>query len=82
MLITLAEYARRLGKTHQTVRQKVVRGTLNAQKIGHTWMIEENEPYDDMRFRDSHVTEVDRDALMEEKKSLLSRLEKINKLLE
>lgn len=50
MLIPLAEYARRLGKTHQTVRQKVTRGNLKAQKIGKTWMIEEDEPYDDLRW--------------------------------
>lgn len=45
MLIPLAEYARRIGKTHQTVLQKVKRGTLPAQRIGTTWMIDEDEPY-------------------------------------
>lgn len=45
MLIPLAEYARRLGKTHQTVLQKVKRGNLEAKRIGTTWMIDEDEPY-------------------------------------
>jgi len=50
-LITLKEYALRLGKNPDVVRQKSLRGTLKtAQKLGRDWFIDENEPYVDRRI--------------------------------
>ena len=49
MLISLAEYAKIHGKEESTVRQKVLRGNLNAQKIGRNWIIDSDEPYEDHR---------------------------------
>ena len=49
-LISLKEYAERLGKNPDIVRQKALRGTFKtAQKIGRDWVIEEDEPYIDAR---------------------------------
>lgn len=51
MLITIAEYAARIGKAPRTVRQKIQLGHLPAQKIGRDWLIEEGTPYEDMRVK-------------------------------
>lgn len=51
-LITLKEYAERIGKNHVVVRQKAIRGTFStAQKIGRDWFIDEDEPYEDRRIK-------------------------------
>ena len=50
-LITLKEYASRIGKDPVVVRQKILRGNLPAQKIGRDWLIEEDTPYTDLRRR-------------------------------
>lgn len=51
-LITLKEYAERHGRNPATFRQKALRGGFKtAQKIGRDWMIDENEPLDDMRIK-------------------------------
>lgn len=49
MLISLSEYAKRLGVASANVRQKILRGKLRARKIGNSWAIEEDEPYIDHR---------------------------------
>ena len=49
MLTTVTEYARRLGLHPDTVRQKILRGNLPAQKVGGVWLIDENTPYIDHR---------------------------------
>lgn len=50
-MITLKEYAERLGKNHVVVIQKAARGTFNtAKKIGVQWFIDEDEPYTDARI--------------------------------
>ncbi len=50
-LITLKEYAERLGRNPQVVYQKAARGTFRtARKIGRQWFIEETEPYNDCRI--------------------------------
>lgn len=61
MLITLKEYAARLDKNPDVVRQKALRGTFKtAVKIGRDWLIDEDEPYTDARrkkpcnWRDRH----------------------------
>lgn len=49
MVITVTEYAKLHGVKPDTVRQKILRGKLPAQKVGSVWLIEENEPYVDNR---------------------------------
>jgi uncharacterized protein YcfJ len=50
-MITLKEYALRLGKNPDVVRQKALRGTMKtARKIGRDWFIDEDEPYTDARI--------------------------------
>lgn len=51
MLISLAEYAAKHGVKQATVRQKILRGNLEAQKIGRNWVIEEDTPYIDTRVK-------------------------------
>ena len=51
-LITLKEYAERLGKNPIVVRQKAQRGTFQtAMKMGRDWFIDEDEPYEDARIK-------------------------------
>ena len=50
-LISLLEYAKKHGVTPDTVRQKILRGYLNAFKIGRNWVIDSEEPYVDNRKR-------------------------------
>ena len=50
--ITLKEYAARLGKKHDTVRQQANRGAFQtAERIGRDWFIDPNEPYPDRRVK-------------------------------
>lgn len=48
-LISITEYANKIGRHVSAVRQKVESGTLPAVKIGNVWAIDENEPYVDFR---------------------------------
>lgn len=51
MLISIAEYARKHGKSPVSARQKAARGGFKtAQKIGKTWVIDADEPYTDGRI--------------------------------
>ena len=51
MLITLVEYARRIGKNPMVVRQKAARGGFKtARKAGRDWWIDEAEPFVDRRI--------------------------------
>ncbi len=51
-MITLKEYAERLGKNPVIVRQKALRGTFKtAVKRGRDWWIDEDEPYEDARIK-------------------------------
>lgn len=52
-LITLVEYAHRVGKAPNTCRKKAEIGTLNAVKMGRDWFIEEDEEYRDARHNKS-----------------------------
>lgn len=50
-LIPIAEYAARIGRHPDTVRQKCLRGTLpGAVKIGRDWLIPPETPYPDRRI--------------------------------
>ena len=52
MLVSLAEYARRHGKTTATARQRAARGAFKTvQKIGRDWLIDDAEPWADGRIR-------------------------------
>ena len=51
-MITLKEYAERLGKNPVIVRQKALRGGfITARKFGRDWVIDEEEEYADNRIR-------------------------------
>lgn len=52
-LISLKEWADKNGITADTARQKILRGKLKATKIGHNWVIDENEKNIDHRRKDS-----------------------------
>lgn len=49
-LISLKDYADKIGKSYPLVYQKAVRGGFDtAQKVGSRWVIEASEPWVDMR---------------------------------
>lgn len=50
-LISLAEYAEMHGVKQATIRQKVLRGKLEACKIGRNWVIDKDTPYVDNRIK-------------------------------
>ena len=52
-IITLKEYARRVGKAPNTCRKKAEIGTLKAVKMGRDWFIDEDEEYKDARHERS-----------------------------
>lgn len=50
-MITLMEYAKRIGKNARVVRRKAANGDFKtAAKIGRDWFIDEDEEYIDRRF--------------------------------
>lgn len=51
MLISITEYAARNGRNPATIRQRILRGTLPAVKIGRDWLIEEDTPLTDTRIK-------------------------------
>lgn len=54
MMISLSEYAKRHKKDESVLRRKAQNGGFKtAQKIGRNWVIDENEPYEDRRFKAS-----------------------------
>jgi excisionase family DNA binding protein len=48
--ISTAEYAKKVGKSPRTIRDKIIAGTLPAVKIGNSYAIREDEPYIDARI--------------------------------
>ena len=57
-LISLTEYAEKVGKDPSRVRRKAINGDFKtAQKIGRNWVIDENEPYIDNRRKDNNDVE-------------------------
>lgn len=51
-LISLKDYADKIGKPYPLVYQKAVRGGFEtAQKVGSRWVIDASEPWVDMRHR-------------------------------
>ena len=58
MLITLSAYAKMHGKNPESARKKAARGGFKtAQKTGHTWLIDSEEPYDDLRQKEHAASE-------------------------
>lgn len=53
MLISLKEYAAKHGVHQDSVRQKILRGNLQAIKVGRNWCIDEDTPYDDLRRKEN-----------------------------
>lgn len=52
MLISLAEYAAKVGRAPVSVRQMARNGGFKtAQKIGRDWLIDAAEPYQDRRVK-------------------------------
>lgn len=52
MLITLKEWAERVGIDPATARQKAIRGAIPARKFGRDWVIEEDTPNTDHRKKE------------------------------
>ena len=51
-LITITEYAAMHGRDPASVRQKALRGGFKtAVKIGRDWLIDKDEPYEDLRCK-------------------------------
>ena len=51
-MLTISQYAARIGKAPRSVQQKCKAGTLpGAVKIGRDWLIPENAPYPDARIK-------------------------------
>ena len=50
-LISIAEYAEMHGVKADTVKHKILRGNLEAIKIGRNWCIDKNTPYADNRVK-------------------------------
>lgn len=51
-LISLAEYAKKNGRSTRQIRQKAAAGGFaTAQKIARNWVIDEGEPYIDKRIK-------------------------------
>lgn len=50
-LITLKQWAQREGISPATARQRAIRGTLPAVKMGRDWFIEESTPNTDNRIK-------------------------------
>lgn len=52
MLISLEEYAQLHGRASGTIRQRCIRGSFtSARKIGHSWVIDSEEPLIDNRVK-------------------------------
>lgn len=53
MLVSLAEYAQKIGKSPSRARRMAIAGRLSsARKIGSVWVIDDSEPWPD----DNRVT--------------------------
>ena len=50
--LSCAEYAKKVGVAHNTVRHKCIAGNVpGAIKIANRWLIPEDTPYTDLRFK-------------------------------
>lgn len=53
--ISVKEYASIHGVAPANIRQKILRGTLDAEKVGHEWVLNRNTPYVDARKSDTEI---------------------------
>lgn len=63
-LITLVEYAHRVGRAPNTCRKRAEMGSIKAVKMGRDWFIDENEVYTDARHarsKDNPIANVRRE---------------------
>lgn len=49
--VTIREYAKIHGVNPANIRQKILRGTLKAERLGNEWLIDKDTPYTDARRR-------------------------------
>jgi DNA (cytosine-5)-methyltransferase 1 len=62
-LVSLAEYAIKHGKALRSVRQKAAAGGFStAVKIGRNWVINEEEPYSDLRIKSGQYVDARKNA--------------------
>lgn len=60
MFISLSEYARLHGKNPESARKRAARGGFQtARKEGRSWIIDSEEPYDDLRQHDTKEPDMD-----------------------
>lgn len=63
MLISLGEYAKRHGRNPVTARARAQSGKFKtAQKIGRNWVIDEDEPWNDLRIKSGKYIKRDGNA--------------------
>lgn len=56
-LLTVPEYAAKVGRVPSAIRRKIMRNALpGAVKMGRDWFIPEDTPYDDRRVRSGKYT--------------------------
>lgn len=56
-LLTVPEYAAKVGREQSAIRRKILRGTLpGAVKMGRDWLIPADTPYEDQRIRSGKYT--------------------------
>lgn len=56
MLITITQYAKLVGKSERTIRQKAKSGMfLTAIKTNYVWLIDSHEPYVDHRLKENKI---------------------------
>lgn len=59
MLISIAEYAAKHDKHPDNIRQRILRGTLPAVKIGRNWCIDSETPLTDKRTKSEDSSPAD-----------------------
>ena len=51
MLLSVTEYAAKVGRTRSAILYKIQRGALPAVRVGRVWCIESDTPYTDHRVK-------------------------------
>lgn len=53
MLISVTEYAAKVNRSPDTIRQRILRGILPAVKIGRNWCVDSETPLADNRKKNN-----------------------------
>ena len=77
MLIPLKQWAENVGIDPATARQKAIRGTLPAVKMGRDWFIEENTKNTDNRVKSGKYKNWRNKEMKDYKVTVLTELEKL-----